>query len=228
MNFVFFHAGIDERPTILVKSIRKVVPNATIIQCSNQENYRIEGIDELFVISGDSNNLMTLRLKSFSELGLDEPAIYLDTDIILLKKPNIKSMLNGSQIAVCKRSFNKNAPFNTNFKGMDLIEYMDKTIDEVYPYLASFNVTVSSKFWRDCYMNLEKKDKKFHYWYGDQEAMKDVVAKKYFTSSEIAESDVSCLPEFFPEYPNATALHFKGPARKDLMIKWWDQISVRY
>ena len=217
MKFVFLHVGTDTRPELLVRSIRRILPSAEIIQCTNLPEYRVPGIDQLFLEDGDTSNLMTYRLQVFSNLGLNSPAIYLDTDILITRKPNIEALLGDKEIAVCRRSFSNEALINTRFRGMDLSEYKGKTLGQVYPYLASFNITKTHRFWDDCKDHLSKIDKKFHYWYGDQEAMREVIKTKNYSFSEMEESDVSCLPEFLKSQKNPLAIHFKGESRKNLM-----------
>jgi hypothetical protein len=219
MKFVFLHVGTDIRPELLVKSIRRFSPGAEIIQCTSSPEYRVPGIDRLFLEDGDTSNLMTYRLQVFSSLGLDSPAIYLDTDILITRKPNIEAMLGDKEVAVCRRSFSNEALINTSFRGMDLSEYKDKTLGQVYPYLASFNITKTHRFWDDCKDHLEKIDKKFHYWYGDQEAIRDVIQEENYSFRNLDEFTVSCLPEYLHIYKSPIAIHFKGPARKELMVE---------
>jgi hypothetical protein len=226
MKFVFLHVGDDIRPKLLVKSIRKISPDAEIIQCTNSIEYKVPGIDRLFVEDGDISNLMTYRLQVFSNLRLDSPAIYLDTDILLIRKPNIKNMLEDKEIAVCRRSFSNEAPINTSFRGMNLSEYDGKTLGQVYPYLASFNITRTHRFWDECKNYLSTIDKKFHYWYGDQEAIRDVLKKEKYSFRDLSESTVSCLPEYLSTYTNPIAIHFKGRARKELMIDHAKRLGI--
>ena len=55
---------------------------------------------------------------------------------------------------------------------MDLSEYFNMKIIDVYPILACFTITKSNVFWIKCFENLLQIDQKFHKWYGDQEAIK--------------------------------------------------------
>lgn len=226
MKFIFLHVGTDIRPELLVKSIRRFSPGAEIIQCTSSPEYRVPGIDRLFLEDGDTSNLMTYRLQVFSNLGLNSPAIYLDTDILITRKPNIEALLGDKEVAVCRRSFSNEAPINTSFRGMDLSEYKDKTLGQVYPYLASFSITKTHRFWDDCKDRLSKIDKKFHYWYGDQEAIRGVIQENNYSYRNLDEFTVSCLPEYLHIYKNPIAVHFKGPARKELMLKSARQLGI--
>lgn len=218
MKFVFLHVGDDIRPTLLVRSIRRLLPDSEIIQCSNDKGARIEGIDRLHLLDDNITNLMTYRLKSFVDLGLHEPATYLDTDILLTSIFNSEAILGQSDVAVCRRTFGIDLLWDTSYKGMNLSEYRGKTLGEVYPYLACFNITSSSHFWDLCYKELLSLDPKFHYWFGDQEAIRNVLSSGACSFIEIPEFHVSCLPEYFHSSRLPIAVHFKGPERKDFML----------
>ncbi len=115
---------------------------------------------------------------------------------------------------------------NTSFKGMDLAEYEGKTLGEVYPIIACFTVTRSPRFWQECLANLMQLDGKFHYWYGDQEAMRNVVRTDRFKVRYLPESKVACLPEYADPANLPLGLHFKGPARKEWMIPAFNQLLL--
>ena len=217
MNFVFLQVGQDPLTPLLVKSIRKQMPNAEIFQCSDASTAKIPGVDHLSVCGADRGNLMTFRLTAFSELKLNVPAAYIDTDILFAKPCSIADLIKDCDVAVCRRSFARDALMNTNFLGMDLSEYQGKSLGEVYPYLASFNVTRSYEFWAECLSELNRLNKKFHWWYGDQEAIRNVIRQGRFRYRELEESDVSCLPECVSPNALPLAIHFKGHARKERM-----------
>ncbi len=223
MRFVFLHVGHDPRAEMMVQSIKNIMPTSEVIQCTNDKSYLLPNIDHAFIKSGNIQNLMTYRLEVFANLLLNEPAVYLDTDILVRKIINAEELLSGGEIAICRRTFNKDSEFNANFRGMNLMCYKNMTLDQVYPYLASFNVTRSYKFWQDCHENLLELDKKFHYWYGDQEAIRNVINTKKYSCKYIEESDVSCLPEYLNVFPDPTAIHFKGIGRKEIMSEFFSR-----
>ena len=86
MNFVFFHVGEINEPSLLVKSIRKFNNNAKIYFLTDKITENIIEVDETHRFDGDKSNLMTFRLKCFAELKLEEPAIYVDSDVLFVKK----------------------------------------------------------------------------------------------------------------------------------------------
>ena len=224
INFVFLHVGEDTRPNLLVKSIRKYFQNSYIYQCTDLTSKEIDGVDKVFRYDGDIKNLMTFRLEVFSLLNIQEKAIYLDTDMLVINKFDID--INHCDVILCKRSFDLDNLFNASFLGMDLSEYQNMTLGDVYPFLACFTVTKSSDFWKDALNILKSLDKKFHYWYGDQEALKIIKAKNILNIDTVQESIFACLPEKIDELNLPNIIHFKGAARKNFMLNVSAQMGL--
>ncbi len=219
-TFVLLQVGVDPLTEFMVRSVRRSNETAFIIQCSDDESPAVPGVDKVVRFDFDRQNLMTFRLRAFAALELREPAIYLDTDMLVLSPLCAHSMLAGADVAFCQRSFGVTDPINTEFKGMNLSEFSGKSMGDVFPVVACFTVTRSYEFWGKCSEFLERMDPKFHFWYGDQLAMKNVLDGNHFKCQGIPESKVGCLPEFFnPEDP-PNCIHFKGPHRKQLMCEW--------
>jgi len=217
--FVFFHAGEETLyPAILTKSIKRTCADAYVIQCSDIKTPKITGVDEVKIVEVDRNALMTSRLNAFADLDIDSPAAYVDTDMVFLDEVRPELVLDGAQVAVCRRSFGNEDRININFRGMDLSEYQGKTFGEVCPYIACFTVTEDAGFWRQCADELNGLQNKFHFWYGDQEAIRNVVNKKLVRCRELPESIYGCLPERQGQQSaKAKILHFKGAQRKEFM-----------
>jgi hypothetical protein len=226
--FVFFHVGDDVAiPTMLVDSIRWSNPDAGIIFCTDLETPEIRGVDQRVEVVGDRSRLMTYRLKAFASCGLDEPAMYLDTDMLMVKPVNPATLLGTSRIAMCRRSFNIQTPFNGRFRNLDFLEYDRQPMGDVYPFLACCTVTRDAKIWGELLEILSGLDEKFHLWYGDQEALKifarDVAYDRRSELSFLPESVFGCLPEEGDFVPNAAIIHFKG-ARKSALAPAYKQI----
>lgn len=221
---VFLHIGDDPNVELMVKSVRLTNLNAKIIQCSDLDTKKIPGVTEVFRIQSKIENIMTFRLEAFYKLGLKVPAIYIDTDLILLSAVNAFELLKTDDVAYCQRSFGSNDLINISFRGMDLSEYRNKTVGEVYPIIACFTVTRSFKFWLDCHNNLLQLEEKFHKWYGDQEAIRNIINLGIYKSRGLQEAQVACLPEFFNQNSPPLGIHFKGPFRKKIMKDAFDQL----
>ena len=216
INFVFLHVGEDTRPNLLVKSIRKYFEKSYIYQCTDLASKEVDGVDKVFRYDGDVKNIMRFRLEVFSLLNIQEKAIYLDTDMLVINKFDID--ITHCDAILCKRSFDLDNLFNTSFRGMDLSEYKNMTLGDVYPFLGCFTVTKSSDFWKEAFNIQKSLDKKFHYWYGDQEALKIIKAKNILNIDTVQESIFACLPEKIDELNLPNIIHFKGAARKIFML----------
>ena len=219
-TFVFLHVGQESLlPGILTRSIRARDRNARIIQCSDSGSPAVALVDDSRRFDGDADKLMTFRLRCFAELGLTEPALYLDTDMMLLRPVRVDELLDDCDAALCRREFERDTHINPAFKDMNLSEYAGKTLGEVYPYIACATMTKTWRFWEECSINLKSLDAKFHYWYGDQEAIRNVANSGIYKTKDLPESIYGCLPEMLRTVASRPCLvHFKGPSRKALMI----------
>ncbi len=223
-TFVFFHIGHDPKVELMVRSVLLTNPGAPIIQCSDPETAQVPGVSKVFRLEADPSNLMTYRLLCFSELNFCSAAVYLDTDMLLLRQFSFEHLVGDADVACCQRVFGNDKPLNTSFKGMNLSEYEGRTVGEVYPIIACFTATRSPRFWQECLLNLKSLDPKFHFWYGDQEAMRNVASMGRFKIRYLPESQVACLPEFANAGNPPIGLHFKGPARKDWMTPAFNKL----
>ena len=222
-DFVFFHIGDTFHPTLLTKSIKKFNPDSKIFYITDKKNKNIEGVTNTIRIDCNSDDLMTSRLLGFSELKLNTPAIYIDSDVLITKNiPN--ELFNQNEVYLCKRSFMINSIINTSFKNMDLSEYKNKTLGEVYPFIACFTYANNYKFWEECYNILINLNKKFHYWYGDQEALRIINDQKKFNIGYLNENLICSTPEMLNDTSKVYSIHFKGPDRKKLMSTFAEKI----
>ena len=213
--YVFFHVGEDSwQPEILTRSILVADPSAEIIQVSTPATTTIRGVSRHIEFECSGLGLMSYRLDAFSKLDLEYPAIYLDTDMILLEPVNPLSCLNDKDVAMCRRVFQRDYLFNTEMRGMKFPEYSGMTMDEVYPYLACATVTSSSREWTRLSELLKQKAPKFQTWYGDQEALKLYQSLHHDNVSHILEDVYACLPEKININHPPKIIHFKGPSRK--------------
>ena len=208
-TFVFFHVGPNlTQPKRLIESIKKSNPDAKIIMCSDQSTPFLTGVSQRIHVKGDPKNIMQMRLDGFAAAKIEGPAIYLDTDMVVQDKIYPEAMLGDKNVVMCRRSFQRDALFNTNLRGMNFSEYQGKTLDEVYPYLACATVTRDYKPWEEMAMILRTMDPKYAVWYGDQEAL-----KTYAITEEIGtldESEYACLPEMVHRNAPPKIVHFKG------------------
>ncbi|MBT3305176.1 MAG: hypothetical protein HN377_01705 [Alphaproteobacteria bacterium] len=227
-TFVFLHVGNDtDLATILVQSIRAQNSNARIIQCTDSETPSVNGADDVIRIDGDTGHLMVFRLQCFSQLGLEETALYLDTDMICVAEISPETFLDGCDAAVCERDFEKDALFRADHPHPDLTrqgwtfsEHEGKTLNETFPYVACATITRNHRFWDDCLETLLGLEEKYHVWYGDQEAIRRVVDGGIIKIGTIPENRFGHLPGSpDPDGGSPLLLHFKGAERKQMMIE---------
>ena len=227
-KIIFLHVGDDIYTSIFAKSVKRVMPDAELIQCTDRSTPIIEGVDDVLRHSGDTSNLMTFRTECFSKITTSDTAIFLDTDMLLLQAINVEYLMGGFDIIACRRSFQRDTPVNTSFKGMDLAEYADSTLDQAWPYLACFTAVKDCDYWMSCNEALTSQiPEKFKFWYGDQEAIKMVLRSGEYKYGVIPEHIVACLPDLHSnDMPKPLALHFKGDARKQMMHSIASQLGL--
>ena len=216
---MFFYVGEDiSQPAMLTNSILRADRAAHIVHCGDAQTPLIDGVVTRLNFDGDRNCLMSYRLRAFAELGLDEPAIYLDTDMLCVAPINSKVLTKKHPVRFCARQFYPNMPFNGRFRGLDFMEYDQKPMVEVFPYVACATAATDSNIWARLCAILGTLHPKFTVWYGDQEAMKRYcIAENLEPDVGLPESVYGCLPEYADLAAKAALLHYKGPKRKHLM-----------
>ena len=63
----------------------------------------------------DKDNLMTSRLEAFANLELNNPAIYIDTDVLVVRPIPIE-LFKEKEVFLCNRAFSNDTFINTSFK----------------------------------------------------------------------------------------------------------------
>ena len=219
MIFCFFQIGDAIFPELLIKSIRKYIPDAYVIQSTDTKTKAILGVDKTYRYDGDISNLMTFRLESNANIDIPGQIIFLDTDMLILRNFTLVNFI-GCDVVLCEREFGIDGIVNTKFKGMNMSMYENKTFKEAWPFLGCFNIVNNKSFWKNCSAILDQLDPQFHFWYGDQEAIKRFVEKNSLLKYGFArESEFACLPEHIHSNNFPYIAHFKGQQRKALMIK---------
>lgn len=234
LRVAFLHVGQDSvLPGIMVRSIRQFNPEAHITQCTDRATPDVSGVDEVARIDGDVGHLMTFRLRSFAGLPIGEPTLFLDTDMVCANRIDAAGELGKFDVSVCVREFNKDVLLNPRAMDIDLREYEGRTLNEVYPYLACAVIAKDPAFWSSCLDNLMSLPHKFHRWFGDQEAMRNVIAAGGRSVGGLRESIYACPPNVAADPARRPMLfHFKGPLLKQSMIDaarragWLDDVPM--
>lgn len=213
-TFVFFHVGENiELPAKMVESICIHNPKSCVIQVTDSMSPIIPGVNFSHITEVNRQFLMLSRTIAWADLGLNYPAIYLDTDMIINQSIDLQSALGDEDVAMCRRSYNRHAIFNTRQKGLEFPEYDGKTLDELYPWVGCCTITRNADVWAKLTKLYLELPEKFWRWYGDQEVLREFARLNPVV--ELPESIWAGLPEYGGS-PLIT--HYKGN-RKSLMLK---------
>ena len=210
-TFVFFHVGPDlTMPTAMVASIRHHNPGAEIIQVTDNVTPTVSGVTWAHPTSGDPEFLMLWRTQAFAALQLAQPALYMDTDMLVRRPVHPEMLLGDAVIAVTRRTFMREAIFNVHQRGQDYSEHANKTLDQVYPYIGCGTITPDGAAWAKLAEMYEALPAKYKAWYGDQEVLRDYVnSLPPFVVQHLPEHQYACLPEHFGAFSPVIA-HYKG------------------
>ena len=220
-TFVFYRTGTEEdcwTAKILVKSLLVSNPIARIIMCTTAGTPYIPGTARFeFVPEGDPDDHMLHRLQAFSKLGLMEPAMYLDDDMIVTTELYPPLLLTpGIRAAFCTRFFGKNDVLNHNLKGLDFSDMQGLTMEEAFPFHACCTVTSNHTVWDEILSILQGVSSvrpAYKKWYGDIRAIHLWTDLNPFVA--LSEEEYGCLPEYVDER-SPKIIHFKGN-RKELL-----------
>ena len=214
-HFAFFHVGQDiSYPQKMVKSLLRHNPDATVYMFTDYSTPDVMGVAARYVVDVDKDNLMYSRMKAYSQWNSDVPVMYLDTDMIIQDKIVVEDLLSGKDAAFLQRSFNSDAEFNIEQRGMQFEDYKGKTLGELYPYVGCTVVVKDNNVWMDLLKIYDELDPKFKKWYGDQEALRIFFERHSERVALMVEAEYGCLPEYVHE--GAKILHYKGENRKKL------------
>ena len=215
-NIAFVSIGDESHncADLLVKSIKKTNSNCRIIQISNKEDRNISDIDEKIIFDFKSATFMFNRLESqIAVLEKFGPTIFLDNDMLVNKDLGaiFDRLLNNDIVFTQRKS---NFYINDTFQNIKFPEFTNKTINEVMPYNAGFigvsNISISKKLLQLC-LELPAR---FHYWYGDQVALKKIYDTKEFKIS-LLDSNYNYNVKDISDYDkNICIYHFKGRFKK--------------
>ena len=215
-NIAFVSIGDESHncADLLVKSIKKTNSNCRIIQISNKEDRNISDIDEKIIFDFKSATFMFNRLESqIAVLEKFGPTIFLDTDMLVNKDLSaIFDRLLNNDIVFTQRK--NNFYINDTFQNIKFPEFTNKTVNEVMPFNGGFlgvsNIAVQKKLLQ-IYLELPSK---FHYWYGDQVALKKIYDTKEFKIS-LLDSNYNYNVKDISNYDKKICVyHFKGRFKK--------------
>jgi hypothetical protein len=222
LSFHVFHIG-GKDPVVRehLNSLRRHYPSSRIIYLTDSisELQDTDVIDSISRFDSGTSSIMYTRIAAYSAEPVSGPTFFLDTDILVNKTmpSTLLSALAGS-IAVCKRQYNCDAPFNPAFRGIDFSRYSGMSLGSVFPYLACCTYSETTEVWQRCLRIMEDLDDCFYKWYGDQECLKILLRQLASNSThykELPESLFAALPTH-ASASNAYFIHYKGEHKATL------------
>ena len=221
-NIAFVSLGNESKECadILVKSIKKNNSNCRIIQVSTEKDRNVIGVDEKLIFDFKPNTFMMNRLESqiivVKQYG---PTVFLDSDMLVNKDLNeVFNLLEKKDLIITERinKFYINNTFFIKEHGISVKypEFTNKAINEVMPYnggfIAASNISVLKKLLQ-IYSELPSK---FHFWFGDQVALKKIYDAKEFKISVLGSNYNYDVKDIFNYDKNICVYHFKGRFKK--------------
>ena len=207
INVAFVHVGPDTLlPRILVRSVRRVMPDAGVFQLTDEHTDALEGVDRVLRRPYDGVHLMTFRMAHLANLDPCD-AVFLDTDCIVER----------SLEAVFERDFDVALTRRENIG----VDPLGTDVAAVMPYNTGvmFSRPSGWDFWVNASRYCESLPDRERRWWGDQLAVKAI--------AEIAPLRILDLPcELYNYSPSAEneivaerfVVHYKGQ-RKSWMIR---------
>ena len=233
INFYFFHVGGDvSLPKMLVGSIKISNPKSKIYQITDNDSPELEQLDGCFRFNGIKENIMKFRMETYASINIkkSENAIFLDTDMLVVKELNEKILFKENDIVFCQRQFNFNVPVNINYNNLDMVEFKNMKMGEAWPYLGCF-LAIKNKnpihIMNEMYDIL---DEKYKFWYGDQIILKKFASKFSEKITFVLENEYACVPDALfgnknkSILKNVYILHFKGKQYKNIMVKSFNHL----
>ncbi len=142
-QFLYIWKRIPTYELICIKSIKKVMPNAHIMQFSDWDTPKLKGVHavERFkpVVEWDRKNTGKIWLECWAR-NADKNAITIDTDMIF--DGDVKEVLEGDyDVAICKRS---------------KFDSVGQALLKRSPYQVGFLVVKNIDFWKECWERISK------------------------------------------------------------------------
>ena len=186
-NFIFFyvdtksdylserHKGLArENIDLFIKSIRKYHKGSSIIHCTDMSTETFKDVDIVHREKFDLNHLMVGKIKCFSSFPINKLSIYLDPDMLMMKTIPIKLFEEKADVFLLRRSFDLSNIMPTTFRKLEFPNHKNKSLENIYPFIACLVILKSQNFWLVCLEYFEKLDENYKNWYGDQEILKKV------------------------------------------------------
>jgi hypothetical protein len=219
-RIVLFWVGEDiEIPQMLVRSIRySFGDDIKVVQLSDKATPEVSGVSEYKRLKL-SPRIMVARLEAYASVVVKEPTLYLDADMLILKRFELPSLADG-EIGLTRRIESDGGLINWRFP-VEFPEFQGKQFGDEMPFIYSFVYASSELLFVRQLNALRKLPKRYQQWYGDQVTLKREMEGDRFA---IRELDVSVynrtvrsaieFRELKASAPEVCIAHFKGQRSK--------------
>lgn len=220
MNFFFFHIGdLTNINTMMVDSIRKTNPDSSITQVTDHHTLKLEKVDNCLRFDGNKENIMKFRFEAYAKIPLEENSenIFLDTDMLVLKKLSSKDIFKKSEIIFCQREFNTELMVNIDLYNLNMTEYHNKTLLEAWPFMGCFIATKKINLFSEMNEMYDLIENKYKFWYGDQ-----IILNKYYKKFSnhiglVGEKEYANVTLSIDHFSDIKIMHFKGKKKKQML-----------
>lgn len=213
MRIAFLHVE-DERNNpgrarklaeIMVASVRKVVAEPYLIQMTDSDTPKLEGVDEISRLEMDHPNFMVYRLTHLTRFRGD--MMILDTDVMVLQDPSHVFKM-AFDVALTKRDKHI------------ISKRMGYTADDPWmPFNTGVMFSRSRDFWKDALEYCKTLEDRHQKWFGDQISVAEIVYRRKYDVAVLPCDDWNYSPASSDEpLDGRKIVHFKGESRKQWMI----------
>ncbi|TAM46400.1 MAG: hypothetical protein EPN55_05440 [Gammaproteobacteria bacterium] len=205
----FLHVGrISKEAQIMVASVKAVMPGARIVQMTDTDTKPVTGVNDVIRKRYDGRFLMPYRLLHLKDFPPTD-VVFLDTDIIVQK--DLSPVFSEDfDIGLTRR-----------YKPVRDLNGYDLAAEMPYNTGVMFSRASGIPFWNKAYehcLTLPKQDQE---WWGDQVSIKVAADTTDLKLKEFPCDIYNYTPRTQDEdVSNKFVLHFKGPHRKEWMLKF--------
>lgn len=200
MRVVFLHVGNDLAfPTIMVASVKRVMPTAEVWQLTDFQTPHIEGAD-YFAKMPFTGNLMSYRLNHLA--ALEGPFVSLDTDVIV--QGDLSPVFNHEfDVALTKRTK------EVTLRGRSMIDEQ--------PYNSGVMFSKSSDFWAEACRHCQTLPENQQKWFGEQLTIAALAKSGKYNVLDLDCEEWNFSPDDEDDdTSHAKVVHYKG-RRKEWM-----------
>lgn len=187
----------------MLRSVRAAMPGIEVVQMTDTKTPALPDIDDLVAMKTEGMGFAPYRLKHLSLFEGD--AIFLDTDVIVKRD--------------LREAFDE--PFDVGLTKRDYAiigKETGRNLTESMPYNTGVMFCRDRRFFQMCYERSLTLSKEEQQWFGDQIAVADIAATRYFDVKEFDCEVWNRVPVRVDDFKEAYAIHYKGQKRKAWML----------